>query len=234
MGGPGSGRQPDLGRQIVEDAARFALTPLVRRATRAGGRALEVRRWGDRSALVMVNLTTEVLIASWPDEGETRANLVPQPMPTDARRWLVECPSCDRVCRILYVGSETPFLRCRSCAGLRYRTESCDPGDLALHQLGDLRVRLGGPKYRDLRLPIPPRPRGMHHATYERMVREIDRLTRVAFGVKAVDKREQRMGRLRREGDRSEKLVRDIRAGKLKGQIISLPSPRRKPSKSGR
>jgi hypothetical protein len=234
VGGCGSGRQPDLGRQVVEDAASIAITPLVRRATRADGRALEVRRWGDRSALVIINLTRELLTATWVGEGETRANLVAQPMPTDARRWLVECPACDRVCRILYVSALAPLLRCRSCADLRYRSQTCDPGDLALHQLGDLRVRLGGPKYRDLRLPTPPRPRGTHHATYERMVREIHRLTRVAFGPKAVDKREQRMARLRRQGERSDELIRDLRSGKLKGQIISLPSPRKKPPKGTR
>lgn len=149
-------------------------------------------------------------------------------MPTDARRWLARCPGCDRPVRTLYIRPDSPRARCRACADLRYRSQSIDPGLQAGLLLGQLRAHLGGPRYRDLRLPFPPRPSGMHRRTYTGHFRAAETLANVAFGPEARSSSEKRLARLRRQMERSEERVKAILGGDLKGQILCRLGPPKK------
>lgn len=75
--------------------------------------------------------------------------------------WL--CPACGRRCAILY-----PTL-CRTCAGGRYETELLSPENRLMRKAFRLRERLGQ-RGGGLFGSFPDKPKGMHWATYNRLV----------------------------------------------------------------
>ena len=79
------------------------------------------------------------------------------------RQWF-DCPGCRRRCRILYGG---PRFRCRLCHRLAYETQFESRGQRANRRAHKIRRRLGGSDC--LMDEFPPRPRGMHWATYRRL-----------------------------------------------------------------
>ena len=84
------------------------------------------------------------------------------------RKWFV-CPSCNRRARILYGGR---VYRCRKCRGATYASQY-DPIFHASHQrIARLRRKLRDHEG-DTWDSLPNRPKGMHHATYERLCDEI-------------------------------------------------------------
>ena len=78
------------------------------------------------------------------------------------RRWF-ECPGCNRRSRILY----GPRFRCRLCHGLWYESQFESRAQRANRRARKIRRRLGGSDC--LMEEFPPRPRGMHWATYRRL-----------------------------------------------------------------
>jgi hypothetical protein len=72
---------------------------------------------------------------------------------------------CRRRVAKLY-GGEGLFT-CRHCWGLAYRSQRQSPEVRALNKAKETRVRLGGTE--DLDSPFPPKPKGMHWRTYERL-----------------------------------------------------------------
>jgi hypothetical protein len=85
-----------------------------------------------------------------------------------ARAWL-HCLSCQARCAIVYVVIDDRFIGCRRCANLDYRSRYDAPGARA-RRAAAIRLRLGGqPQGRR----TPPRPKHMHHATYDRVVQEL-------------------------------------------------------------
>jgi len=78
------------------------------------------------------------------------------------RQWF-RCPGCHRQCRILYGG---PRFRCRLCHGLSYESQFESRTQRANRRARKIRRRLGGSDC--LMEEFPPRPRGMHWATYRR------------------------------------------------------------------
>ena len=78
------------------------------------------------------------------------------------RQWF-RCPGCHRQCRILYGG---PRFRCRLCHGLSYECQFESRAQRANRRTRKIRRRLGGSDC--LMEEFPPRPRGMHWATYRR------------------------------------------------------------------
>ena len=78
------------------------------------------------------------------------------------RRWF-ECPGCNRRSRILY----GPRFRCRLCHGLTYESQFESRAQRANRRARKIRRRLGGSD--DVMDEFPPRPRGMHQATYRRL-----------------------------------------------------------------
>ena len=80
-----------------------------------------------------------------------------------SRQWF-RCPGCHRQCRILYGG---PRFRCRQCHGLRYECQFESRAQRANRRARKIRQRLGGSDC--LMDELPPKPRGMHWATYRRL-----------------------------------------------------------------
>ena len=84
------------------------------------------------------------------------------------RPYLV-CPTCSRPAVKLYVMGQT---RCRECHGLVYETQRVSGGQIdrridQLQRRADrIKVMLGGEPGM---FRFPPRPKGMHKATYERL-----------------------------------------------------------------
>lgn len=79
------------------------------------------------------------------------------------RRWFL-CPRCDGRCRILYGGAK---FFCRKCYRLQYRSQSEDFAQRAITRAQSVRKRLGG--FEGIDDPFPPKPKGMHWKTYNRL-----------------------------------------------------------------
>jgi hypothetical protein len=67
--------------------------------------------------------------------------------------------------RILY---DYGGFRCRHCAGLLYEIQRLDRAHRGLQRARNICLRLGGTL--DLTEPMPPRPRYMRRARYERLL----------------------------------------------------------------
>lgn len=79
------------------------------------------------------------------------------------RQWFL-CPTCNRPCRVLFGGSH---FRCRRCHGLKYESQYEDKMIRASSQRHKIRQRLG--HVGSLEDPFPPKPKGMHWRTYDRL-----------------------------------------------------------------
>ena len=79
------------------------------------------------------------------------------------RRWIV-CPSCQRRCSVLYGGAR---FRCRYCHGAVYPSQYERFPQLPWSRCHRVRDRLGGEP--GLSSPFPPKPKGMHWRTYNRL-----------------------------------------------------------------
>jgi hypothetical protein len=90
------------------------------------------------------------------------------------RPWFV-CPAycngryCGRRAAILYCAGE--LFACRRCHDLSYGSQQQMALDRGLEQARKIRMRLGGGA--DLLEPFPPRPKGMHWRTFQRLVASI-------------------------------------------------------------
>ncbi len=86
------------------------------------------------------------------------------------RQWFV-CLACGRRCRVLYGGGR---FRCRKCHRLKYETQYEPAFARAATRALKIRERLGGKGGIDDF--FPPKPKGMHRKTYERLEAEAERL----------------------------------------------------------
>ena len=83
------------------------------------------------------------------------------------RPWVL-CRYCRRRVAKLYLGSDAVFA-CRRCYGLAYASQRESLRYRGICRARKIRMRLGGgPSLLD---PFPPKPRGMHWSTYERLQR---------------------------------------------------------------
>ena len=87
------------------------------------------------------------------------------------RAWF-RCPGCRRRVAILYVRSRG--LKCRRCLDLTYASQAEGHRDRLMRRIRQLRDKVG--REDNLLAPFPPRPKGMHARTYERLRREDSRL----------------------------------------------------------
>jgi hypothetical protein len=87
------------------------------------------------------------------------------------RRARFHCPACDRTARVLYLSGTD--LRCRVCSRIQYLSQRLHMPHYVrpLARANEICVRLGG---NPGELVLPPRPRGMHHRTYDRLQREFE------------------------------------------------------------
>jgi hypothetical protein len=100
-------------------------------------------------------VTTEHIVFQW-----TTCNF------GGTRPWWT-CPQCDRRCAIVYARGAWPFM-CRLCANLTYETAQSDASTRAICKSNRRRARLGW----ELTEPFPPKPKGMHWRTFERLFAE--------------------------------------------------------------
>jgi hypothetical protein len=87
------------------------------------------------------------------------------------RRARFHCPACGRTARVLYLSGTD--LACRVCSGIQYLSQRLHTPYYAraLARANEICVRLGG---NPGELVLPPRPRGMHRRTYDRLRREFE------------------------------------------------------------
>lgn len=86
--------------------------------------------------------------------------------PFGGSRLFLTCPRCQRRCLVLYGGCH---FRCRKCSNLVYASQNEDASGRAMSKAQKIRKRLGCDGGFDD--PFPPKPKGMHWATYDRMER---------------------------------------------------------------
>ena len=86
------------------------------------------------------------------------------------RQWF-QCPSCHSRCRIIYGGA---LFRCRRCHRLKYDTQYEPPFARAATRAFKIRERVGG--HGGIDNPFPPKPKGMHRKTYERLQAQEERM----------------------------------------------------------
>lgn len=126
------------------------------------------RKSEQRIKLVALENGVQLRYSVGKDSGETRhiaedIALTWSKVGTSNRRPWFKCPGCGRSVAILYAVGK---FRCRHCHQLAYK-----PSPNLLHErlgrkLRRLRRRLGDEAGNGFD-PVPPRPKGMHHATYE-------------------------------------------------------------------
>ncbi|MBF0562157.1 MAG: hypothetical protein HQL37_09075 [Alphaproteobacteria bacterium] len=92
------------------------------------------------------------------------------------RPWFL-CPDCRDRAGKLYLAGNSGFA-CRRCHDLTYTTRQETPIYRGLSRANRLRTKLGG--LPGMAHPIASKPKGMHHATYARMVEMIQRLEATA------------------------------------------------------
>jgi hypothetical protein len=137
--------------------------------TRDGEQIASIRFRRDRDRLVL-SYRIRQHSGEWQDV-EQPTPIVWMPCRFGGARPYFACPgvvngiACGRQVTKLY-GAGTYFL-CRHCYRLAHASQREDRYDRALRRANNIRVRLGGQP--GMAAAFPPRPKGMHHETYEHL-----------------------------------------------------------------
>jgi hypothetical protein len=104
------------------------------------------------------------------DGGQVEATVTFAELPTrfGGRRLWFRCPSCPRICRILF-GSWR--IACRRCHKLRYLTQAETRSSRAIRGMLKIVKRLDPEATYNA---LPPKPKGMHWRTYDRLADRYD------------------------------------------------------------
>ena len=188
MGGFGSGRPARRNRGTVENCLALDVNRLNRAGCLESGWAGTWQWMRDGKQIAAISLRAEegrvhlsysirVREGEWQDVEEP-VRLMWQPCRFGGRRPYFVCPGvvngvpCRRPVVKLY-GAGRDFL-CRHCSGLSYASQSEDRFDRAHRRANKIRMRLGGEPRSTFKAMLPPgRPKGMHHATYERLMNQM-------------------------------------------------------------
>ena len=174
MGGSGSGRRQRFTRNTTDGCLALDITVLGRRGSLEPGRSGTVSWSRDGQpigSVTLLGLPDGIRLSyrgqtgegAWEVVDEVVDFLVSATTFGNGRRWFA-CPACARRCRILYGGAR---FRCRHCNRLRYESQFESAAQRANRLARKIRRRLGGSE--GLMDEFPPRPRGMHWATYRRL-----------------------------------------------------------------
>jgi hypothetical protein len=108
---------------------------------------------------------------------ENRVHVSWQPANLGGFRAWFRCSGCRRQCARLFLSNAN--LVCRRCAKLRYPSQVAPQPPHAKKgaRAHAIRTRLGGKP--ELGGPVPSRPKGMHHKTYDRLVGELTEIEAV-------------------------------------------------------
>lgn len=108
-----------------------------------------------------------------PAKVQTRLRVEATPQPFGGVRWWLVCPWCHRRRAALFIpNSLATRFRCRACLRLAYQSQRTDSHERArqrVRHVADHIARGAAPSEMGDEWP-PPRPKGMHHRTYRRLV----------------------------------------------------------------
>ena len=177
MGGIGSGNRWRSGRATCEGAKRIDLRYMRRNGL------LHPYHQGSLSWTYNGEPSGNIAFRAYPDGLEVEYRCRPTggewqdvferfpreqiAQPLGGFRNYLRCIRCDRRCLVLYGGLR---FRCRRCLNLAYQSQSGDAADRAVMQMRKICKRLKSPMDDEFDY-LPPRPRGMHRRTYERLAR---------------------------------------------------------------
>jgi hypothetical protein len=202
MGGLGSSRwggrfrRRCIGERTLELPAAF----LRQFATLPSGSAVGFEWAGRPDAAALQGVITErepyypgaiaerVLELSQLDDRDAgTVPLVGVPAPLGGVRWWLACPECGQRRRALYsihtvlssgwkavAGSRVFRWQCRKCAGLAYRSQRLAPLDRLQHRSRKLAMRIAPGEWYADNTESPPKPKGQHWSTWQRLNRELD------------------------------------------------------------
>ena len=185
MGGPGSERRHRWDSKSTVDDTRSIS---VRRWQRDG--LLKLGHWfrwtrstdGEERASIGVLVRSGAVELSYtsrsgaedPRQVKYSVPLTWTPCTYGGRRpWFICCGVVNgRPCgrRVAKLNSGGTYFLCRHCYALTYESRRESPMDRARERAQDIRVRLGGSA--NLIEPLPPKPKGMHWRTYDRLCNE--------------------------------------------------------------
>lgn len=89
-----------------------------------------------------------------------------------ARPWF-RCPGCGRRCAALYLPPGGERFRCRRCHHLAYGSQQVTPDERHLMAIRKIQSRLVGGMDDISPWWLPPKPKGMHWRTYDRLSRAL-------------------------------------------------------------
>lgn len=188
MGGSGSGRRHQGGRDTTEDSRPLDIRKLQRAGLLIPGRSFwwqwTVNSRPVADIRVQVEIQRVVLIYRYRCGNDDIWHDVEQPVLMDhtpctyggTRCWWV-CPSCSRRVAILY--GHGKLYACRHCYRLAYASQREAADDRARRQADNIRRRLGWPA--GIANPDGDKPKGMHWRTFERLTATHDACVRVSL-----------------------------------------------------
>jgi hypothetical protein len=154
--------------------APVAASPVVRRAFDGDGYVvLELTPLEDHVSYVLSRTRPDGSV--W--ELEDHVQVSWQPANLGGFRAWFRCSGCGRQCGRLFLWRAS--LVCRRCAKMRYPSQVAPqpPHAKKVARAQAIRTRLGGKP--ELGGPVPWRPKGMHHTTYDRLVGELTEIEAV-------------------------------------------------------
>lgn len=182
MGGSGSGRRWQGGASTTEDVRSVDVRWLHRQShiTNPRKRIVTWSRCGVVNGRISIERTTKGLVFSYtrtPNGKEAKqveclVNLLWSDTQFGGRRPWFCCPRCGRCTAIVFVSAT---VACRKCLGIRHQSQNECASDRAIRRIDYMRNKLkwepgflNGAQWR---------PKGMHHATYRRLLSEYEALT---------------------------------------------------------
>jgi hypothetical protein len=172
MGGYGSGRSY-YGKDTTSSYLQIDIRRWARQGLLQSGRYFrsEWSRDGEVISSINVRMESDHAILSCSQAGEYAVWLAWTRCNFGGRRAWFLCPAigCRRRVAILYGGS---IFACRHCYHLAYDSQRDQAHDRTLTRAQAIRIKLGGSP--GLAQPFPPKPKGVHWRTYERLRAKIE------------------------------------------------------------
>ena len=196
MGGYGSGRRRDWGRPFADGAFPLDIRPLQRDGLLVPGGYITLAWSKSGTRLADATGTVEgrdgraaLLRLSYQRNGEPLAQPIPVTWTACTfggfRPWFVcACTRNGVLCgrRVAVVYGAGKVFACRHCYRLPYETQYESPAERMISKSWNVRRRLGQ-RTGGIAAPFPLRPRGMHEATYLRLMRRSQRANTLHWGM---------------------------------------------------